>query len=155
MSMARAPGGHLTLLSPQVGVIERLHVNHRASSLFHAVRRRPYVSRLALVPILAGNLRHVRHGPIAKVAGQGRDLLRIPSLDEVRRLVGPLGPFARHIAPVLSGPAGLGGGSRARYAGCCYICARGQGGTDLTGRADGRGRLLLVLDALLAEGDAL
>jgi hypothetical protein len=148
--------GALTLLCPQVGIAQCLHV-HPQSPPFTTACRRPSVPRRLLLPILAGNLRQVGHGSIAKVAGQGRDLLRIPPLNQVRRLVGPLlRPLARRIASVLPRPAGVGGRpSGARDAGGGDASCRGHGRTDLSRRADDWRTLLLVLVALLAERDAL
>jgi hypothetical protein len=145
----------LTLLCPQIGVAQCLHV-HPESPPFTPTRGRPPVPRRLLLAVLAGNLRHIGHGPIAKVAGQGRDLLRVPPLNQVRRLVSPLGPLARRISSVLPRPAGLGGRpSGACDAGSGEASGRGHRRTDLSRRADDGRALLLVLVALLAEGDAL
>jgi hypothetical protein len=145
----------LTLLCPQVGIAQCLHV-HAESPPFTTTRGRPTVPRRLLLAVLAGNLRQVGHGSIAEVAGQGRDLLRVPPLNQVRRLVSPLGPFARRISSVLPRPAGVGGWpSCACDARGGQSSGRGHGRTNLSRRADDGRALLLVLIALLAEGDAL
>jgi len=152
--------GRLTLLCPQVWIPQRLHVHPKPAPV--TASGRAVLPRGILLAELHGDLRHVGHGPIAKVARQRGDFLRVSPLDQIGRLVGPLGAFSRDIAPVLPRPARVGGwASSAGDAGCGYASASasasscGQGRTDLTRRADGLRRLLLVLVPLLAQGDAL
>lgn len=147
---------HLTLFCPQVRIPQRLHVNSQPAPV--PTSGRAILPRRILLAKLHGYLRHIGHGPIAKVARQRGDLLRVPPLDQIRRLVGPLGAFSWDIAPVVSRPARVGGWASSASAGdarCCNASSCGHRRTDLTRRADGRRRFLLVLVPLLAQGDSL
>jgi hypothetical protein len=113
----------------------------------------PSVLSLALLPVLVRNRRHIWEAG-QEVVRQRRNLLRVPPLDQVRRLVRPLRPLPWRI---FHGPrpAGLDGrASRAWQRGTAHTDASRHGRTDLPRRADG-GRILLLVALLLAQGDAL
>lgn len=79
----------LTSLYFQVGVPQCSWINLQHPSI--GASRRPSLSRLALLSVLGGHLWHLRHGfSIPKVARQRRDLLGVPPLDQIGRLVGSL-----------------------------------------------------------------
>ena len=149
-----------TLIRLQVVVRQLLSVRLEAPPVRSP--RRPAVSAWGCFSELGRYLGQIGHGhPIPKVARQLCDLLRVPSLDQIGRLVLPraLWPLSRPrgLDP-LAGPARLIGGTStvlsAGYGGSTQ--PHGHRRTDLARSTDDRRALLALVAALLvlAQRDA-